>query len=191
MITDIQEPPSTVRFEFTEAYVARLRNRDSATWQHFQNFFRPRIAAKIRAKFPWDLAEELSSEIILAVIESIDRGEPRDPSCLAGYVFSICHNKMLEAWRKIGKENVVEFDFESLRENARNPLQQSIGLEETRKIQKVLGKLKKKDRDVLVAIHYYGQDRDEVCKQYGITRDHLKMILFHARQRFQREWERD
>ena len=80
MITDIQEPPSTVRFEFTEAYVARLRNRDSATWQHFQNFFRPRIAAKIRAKFPWDLAEELSSEIILAVIESIDRGEPRELS---------------------------------------------------------------------------------------------------------------
>jgi RNA polymerase sigma factor (sigma-70 family) len=178
------------RFEFTEEYVLRLRSRDPATWQHFDRFFRPRICAKLRAKLPWNVAEELSGEIMLAVIESIDRGEPRDASCLAGYVFSICHNKMLEAWRKIGKENIVDFDFETLRETAKTPLQQCLGDEEARKIQKVLSKLSRKDREILVSIYYHGQDRQDVCEKYRVTREHLKMILFHARQRFQKEWER-
>lgn len=179
------------RFEFNDDYVRCLRSRDSSIWEHFDEFFRPRIRAKFRAKFAWEIADDLTGATMLAVIESVDRGEPKDGACLAGYVFKICHNKMLEAWRTIGKEKLVDCDFESLVGNGKSPLQEWTGKEEAKKIQRVLGKLSKKDRDVLVGIHYYGQDRDEVCRKHGVKRDHLKMILFHARQRFQREWERD
>lgn len=179
------------RFEFDNDYVVRLRGRDAATWQHFESFFRPKIRAKFRAKLPWAMAEDLASATMLAAIESIDRGEPRDGTRLAGYVLAICHNKVFEALRTIGKENHVDFDFDSLQGNEKTPLQESIRKEDSRKIQRVLAKLSKKDRDVLVCIHYYGQDRDEVCNKYGVKRDHLKLILFHARQRFQREWGRD
>jgi RNA polymerase sigma factor (sigma-70 family) len=179
------------RFEFNDDYLARLRGRDLATWQHFDEFFRQRIRAKFRAKFSWELADDLAGATMLAVIESIDRGEPREAACLAGYVFSICHHKMLEAWRKFSKESPADFDFESLGAKEKTPLQECLGKEEAKKIQRVLGHLSKRDHDVLVSIYYHGQDRDQVCQRYGVERDHLKMILFHARKRFQKEWERD
>jgi RNA polymerase sigma factor (sigma-70 family) len=97
----------------------------------------------------------------------------------------------LAAWRTLGKENTVDVDFESLGGKDKTPLEKCTSKEEANKIQRVLSKLSKKDRDVLVCIHYYGQDRDEVCQKYGVERDHLKMILFHARKRFQKEWGRD
>jgi len=39
-------------------------------------------------------------------------------------------------------------------------------------------------------VHYYGLDRDEACQKYGVTREQLKLILFHARRKFQKEWDR-
>ena len=179
------------RFTFNDEYLARLRRRDPAAWQHFDDFFRPRVRAKFRAKFPWDMVEDLTGATMLAAIESISRGEPRDAARLAGYVFSICHNKTLEAWRLLNKENLIDFDFDRLTGKGRTPLQEWINNEEVKKIRRVLTRLSSRDHDILICVLYDGQNRDDVCKKYGVERDHLKMILFHARQRFQREWGRD
>jgi hypothetical protein len=45
------------------------------------------------------------------------------------------------------------------------------------------------DSNVLFDLLYKGLRRDEVCERYAaLTRVQLRMILFHARQRFQKRW---
>jgi RNA polymerase sigma factor (sigma-70 family) len=179
------------RFEFSEEYVARLRSNDSETWEHFHSYFRPRIRTKFRAQFAWDVAEELSGDTMLAVIEKIAKGEPQNPACLAAYVFQICHNKGLEALRRLTSERqFTEVDWNLFPGGGKTPQQKVLDRELGQKVAKTFKKLPSRDRCALAGVFYDGRDRDEVCKECGVTRDQLKMILFRAREKFRREWER-
>lgn len=181
---------SVQRFDFNDEYLSRLRNDDPESWRHFYAYFRPKVQAKLRAQFLWDLADELTSDTMAAAFEKIKQGEPKDPGCLAKYVLQICHNKSLESIRKLkGDRTVQDIDWEQFQGTGKNPQQQWISTRQNEQIDRVMGKLSKRDRDVLLAIYYDGKDRNEVCSDYEITRDQLKMILFHARQRFLREWK--
>jgi RNA polymerase sigma factor (sigma-70 family) len=179
------------RFEFSDDYVARLRRNDAETWKHFDGYFRPRIRTKFRAQFAWEMVDDLSGETMLAVIEKIRKGEPQNSACLAAYVFQICHNKGLEALRRLTNERQsTEVDWNVFPGNGKTPQQAALDSELGQKVAKTFSKLPSRDRRALAGVFYDGRDRDEVCKECGVTRDQLKMILFRARERFRREWER-
>jgi RNA polymerase sigma factor (sigma-70 family) len=179
------------RFEFSDDYVARLRRNDSETWEHFDGYFRPRIRSKFRAQFPWEMVDDLSGDTMVAVIEKIGQGEPRNPACLAAYVFQICHNKSLEALRRLtGDRHFTEVDWNLFPGSGKTPQQDVLDKELAQKVEKACKKLASRDRDALTGVFYDGRDRDEVCKEYGVSREQLKMILFRARQKFKREWGR-
>jgi DNA-directed RNA polymerase specialized sigma24 family protein len=55
-------------------------------------------------------------------------------------------------------------------------------------VRKVLGTLGRRDRGVLVDLFYKELTRAEVCGKYGVTRQQLRLILFHARERFRKGW---
>jgi RNA polymerase sigma factor (sigma-70 family) len=124
--------------------------------------------------------------------EKIRQGEPQNAACLAAYVFQICHNKALEAYRRLTREGrLTDVDWDLFAGSGKTPQQKVLDNEQAKKIDKVLQKLTSRDRAALTGVFYHGRDRDEVCSEHGIRRDQLKMILFHARQRFQKEWARD
>jgi RNA polymerase sigma factor (sigma-70 family) len=180
------------RFEFSDDYVARLRNNDAQTWEHFYAYFRPKIRTKFRAQFPWDMVDDLSGETMVAVVEKIGQGEPRDAACLAAYVLQICHNKGLEALRRLtGDRQFSEVDWNLLPGSGKTPQQEVLDKELGQKVANAVKKLPSRDRGALAAVFYEGRDRDEVCKERGVSRDQLKMILFRARQKFKREWQRE
>jgi RNA polymerase sigma-70 factor (ECF subfamily) len=52
------------------------------------------------------------------------------------------------------------------------------------KIQKVIDQLPERDRRVLRAIFFEERDKDEVCRELGITRDNLRLLLHRAKQKF-------
>jgi RNA polymerase sigma-70 factor, ECF subfamily len=180
------------RFQFSDDYVARLRSNDAATWEHFDGYFRPKIRMKFRAQFPSEMVDDLAGDAFVVVIEKIRQGAPRNAGCLAAYVFQICHHKAQEAYRKLtGERRLTDMDWNLFPGNGKTPQQDVLDKEEAGKIGTVLKKLSERDRHMLVGAFYNGRDRDELCREYGIRRDQLKMILFHARQRFQKEWKRD
>ena len=177
--------------EFNEDYVGRLRSDDPITWEHFYAHFRPRIRAKLRAQLAWHMVDDMLGEVLVAIVENIKRGRPENPSCLPGYVLNTCQNKVLEAIRNLTNERTsAGADCDVFPLHAKSPQQQVLAAEEAVEIQHVLGKLKQRDQDVLLAVFYHRMDRDEICKKYSVTREQLKMILCRARQRFQKKWKR-
>jgi DNA-directed RNA polymerase specialized sigma24 family protein len=63
--------------------------------------------------------------------------------------------------------------------------------ERAKTVRAVLATLKARDRDILVDLFYRELDRDEVCKQRGVTREQLRLVLFRARGRFQQQWRKE
>jgi RNA polymerase sigma-70 factor (ECF subfamily) len=57
-------------------------------------------------------------------------------------------------------------------------------------VQKVLAHLGAKDRKLLHAVFFEQQDKDEVCRELGVSRDYLRVLLHRAKQQFLAEYER-
>jgi RNA polymerase sigma factor (sigma-70 family) len=137
------------------------------------------------------MVDDLSGDTIVAVMEKIAQGEPRNAAALAAYVFQICHNKGLEALRRLtAQRQATEVDWNLLPGSGKTPQQNVLDSELGQKVEKAFKKLPSRDRCALAGVFYDGRKRDDVCKECGVTRDQLKMILFRARQKFRREWER-
>ena len=54
----------------------------------------------------------------------------------------------------------------------------------------VLSSLRFRYRNILLDVFYYELDRDEVRQKYGKTPEQMRLILFHARRSFQKEWRK-
>jgi RNA polymerase sigma-70 factor (ECF subfamily) len=177
--------------EFNEEYASRLRGDDPVTWEHFYSHFRPRIRAKLRAQLPWHMVDDMMGEVLVAVVENIKLGKLENPNRLAGYVLNTCQYKVLEAIRRLANERTsAGVDCDVFPMNARSPQQRLLADEESKEIQHVLGELKKRDQDILLAVFFYKMNRDEICQKYSVTREQLKIVLCRARQRFQKKWKR-
>jgi RNA polymerase sigma-70 factor, ECF subfamily len=57
--------------------------------------------------------------------------------------------------------------------------------EETRRtVRKVLSQLPGRDQTILRAVFLEETDKDEVCKQFGVGRDYLRVLLYRAKEKF-------
>ncbi len=120
-------------------------------------------------------------DVMAAVIERVMAGEPKEAACLPGYVRGICGNIQKREIRTHRKYEVVDVDLDRLTGNAESPEERALDEEMANAVWKVLAGLRVRQRNVLLDLHYYGMRRDEACQKYGVTRDQLKLILFHAR----------
>jgi DNA-directed RNA polymerase specialized sigma24 family protein len=122
-------------------------------------------------------------------VEKIKQGEPKDCTRLAPYVLSICQHKALEFLRRNSREKFSEVDWNLLPGNGKTPDQLWASEDQSARVRAVLESLSPKDRRILLEVFHEQVDRDLLCKKYDTSRDQLKMILFRARQRFQKKWE--
>jgi RNA polymerase sigma-70 factor (ECF subfamily) len=47
--------------------------------------------------------------------------------------------------------------------------------------------LDKKDRDLLTAIFLDERDKDEVCREFGVDRDYLRVLVYRAKSHFRQK----
>jgi len=52
------------------------------------------------------------------------------------------------------------------------------------KIREILEELPERDRRLLSEVFLEERDKDEVCRDFGIDRDYLRVLLFRAKQSF-------
>jgi len=150
--------------------------------------FQPQIRAKARRllRMP-DLADDACQETVLRVLRHFRLGKRFESLAdLARFIFSVCHNVVLEMNRQVQPQ--IPETFES-RDHGPNPLDAAVTEERKRLVWKVLSRLRKRDRDLLIAA-LQEQNKDEVCRRFGVSRDYLRVLLFHARERFRKELEK-
>jgi RNA polymerase sigma-70 factor (ECF subfamily) len=56
------------------------------------------------------------------------------------------------------------------------------------KVREILLDLEPRDRSLLKAVFLDERDRDEVCREFGVDRDYLRVLLHRAKQEFKTEY---
>jgi RNA polymerase sigma-70 factor (ECF subfamily) len=56
------------------------------------------------------------------------------------------------------------------------------------KVREILAEMPPRDRAVLKAIFLDERDRDEVCREFGVDGEYLRVLLFRAKQNFKAEY---
>ena len=173
-------------FPFDKSYVDRLRGGDPSTEQHFASYFGQLLGIMLRARYLTpERVDDVRQETFRRVIAALRRdGAIREPERFGAFVNSICKNVLRENARE-GFRNLAIQQDQSVFGNKIADLESTLISEETKQqVRDILAELKPRDRQVLRALFLEEKEKDEVCREFGVNRDYLRVLLYRAKVRF-------
>ena len=172
---------------FDQSYVERLRSGDFRTQEHFVAYFSELIQLKLRARLRTPQAiEDVRQETFVRVLTALrNPGGIRQPERLGPFVNSICNHVLMEHYRSSAHDTPLEDEAE---QDFPDPVIDVLGAVAARqmedKVGEILNEMPEKDRRLIRAIFIQEQDKDEVCREFGVDRDYLRVLLHRAKQSF-------
>jgi len=129
-----------------------------------------------------DVRQETFTRVFLAL-----RGEGgiRQPERLGAFVNSICNNVLLEQYRASSRHTSLEDEEEKDFPAPPVDIVGAIAAKQMEsKVREILEELPEKDRRLLREVFLEERDKDEVCRDFGVDRDYLRVLLHRAKQSF-------
>ena len=172
---------------FDGAYVERLRAGDRNTEAHFVAYFGELIVLKLRARLASRQAvDDVKQETFARCLQLLrSEGGLRNAERLGPLVNSICNHVLSEHFRATSRTEALE-DQPEERFVAREPdaLARVITEDNRKMVRRVLEKLPERDRNILRAIFLEEREKDDICREIGVTRDYIRVLLHRAKQSF-------
>jgi RNA polymerase sigma-70 factor (ECF subfamily) len=178
------------RASFDASYVQRLAAGDTETERHFYTYFRPPLllVARARLYYQWQV-EDAVQETFRRVLQKLrHQGGVSSPEAFGAFVHATCKNCIFEIRRDKSAAHTPM-------EEAPDPADKEPGAEEDliteerkQRIRLVLDSLADRDQVILRALFYEDRDRDEVSEAFGVTREHLRLLLHRALTRFRKAY---
>jgi RNA polymerase sigma-70 factor, ECF subfamily len=171
---------------FDESYVERLRTGDFRTQEHFVAYFSELIQIKLRSRLHSPQAiEDVRQETFTRVFTALHGGKIRQPDRLGAFVNSMCNNVLLEQYRASSRSRSLDEDEQ---DDFPAPGVDVLGAVAAKqmgqKIREILDELPERDRRLLREVFLEEKDKDEVCREFGVDRDYLRVLLHRAKQAF-------
>jgi RNA polymerase sigma-70 factor, ECF subfamily len=185
---------------FDQDYLRRLTEGDFRTQEHFVAYFSELIRLKLRTRVnsPSDV-EDLRQETFARVFSALTKGSLRQPERLGAFVNSVCNNLLLEHYRSGSSGQYPEdtdfFDpaaeaekiLPARQTKERVTLEKPEAVAENEVEEAVLGileELPERDRRLLRQVFLEEKDKDEVCRDLGVDREYLRILLYRAKKSF-------
>jgi RNA polymerase sigma-70 factor, ECF subfamily len=180
-------------FAFDKAYVERLRNGDPATEHHFFVYFEKLLNIKLRSRnISPDRIEDLKQETFIRVIAAVRKeGLVRQPERFGAFVNSICNNVLLEHYRSLGKNQQMEETNQEIPDEVLDLEGMMVSKQFSERVRKILSALPARDRDLLRAVFLEERDKDTVCREIGVDRNYLRVLLHRAKDKFKAVYEKE
>ncbi len=169
---------------FDSDYVLRLKQGDPDTQRHFVNYFGDLLRVKLRGKLRApQLVEEAKQETFLRVLLTLRERGIDHPERLGAFVNSVCNNVVMEVYRAESRtapmpenyhpaDGQIDAESEMVNEQKRNLVRQ------------LLEELPPKECELLRQVFLEEKDKDDICQQFGVDRNYLRVLLHRARNRF-------
>ena len=180
-------------FAFDKDYVERLREGDPPTEQHFVSYFNQILRIKLRARLlASEVVDDLRQETFIRVIAAVrTTGGVRQPERFGAFVNSICNNVLLEFYRSSTRSKPLEDSHLEIPDKVLDLEGMLVTKQSKERVRQVLEELPDRDRDLLRAFFLEEKDKDEVCQQFGVDRDYLRVLLHRAKDRFKSLYEKE
>jgi len=181
-----------LQFEaFDQSYLDRLRSGDPRTQAHFFAYFSQLMQLKLRSRLrTTQEIEDVKQETFARIFTALHQGKIRHPDRLGPYVNSVCANVLLEQYRDHNPK-VTPIDDENSGDivDPGTDVEAIVLSKELQgKVREILDEMPERDRRILSAIFLEEQDKDEVCREFGVHRDYLRVLLHRAKLAFKAEY---
>jgi RNA polymerase sigma-70 factor (ECF subfamily) len=179
-------------FAFDTSYVERLRAGDFRTQEHFASYFDTLIKMKLRGRGLVPQAiEDIRQETFLRVLKVLRaEGRLREPEKLGAFVNSTCNNVLNEFRRRGTRDNPLDEDDVAAEfpDSGPDALQQLIVRDVRERVHRVLEELSERDRRLIREVLLEERGKDEVCRELGVDREYLRVLLHRARNSFKGQY---
>jgi RNA polymerase sigma-70 factor (ECF subfamily) len=178
---------------FDATYVENLCAGDFATQEHFVRYFTELLHLKLRSRLRSPQAiEDIRQETFARVFASLRKGGAlRQPDRLGAFVSTVCNNVLFEHYRASARSDSLDDEGQpELPATGMDALGHVVAQQLKTKVREILVDMQPRDRDLLKAVFLDERDRDEVCKEFGVDREYLRVLLFRAKQEFKTEYLR-
>jgi RNA polymerase sigma-70 factor (ECF subfamily) len=135
---------------------------------------------------PQELDDKVHDTFVV-VVEAIRRGELREPSRLMGFVRTIVRRQVAAHIDKVVHTRRDQIDLDStvrLADPEENPEERAIFTQRTELINRVLGELSGRDREILTRFYLLEQSQDQICSEMGLTETQFRLLKSRAKARF-------
>ncbi len=179
--------------EFDDDYLERLRADEYRTQKHFVGYFSKLLLIKLKPRLRSRQDVEDVQQIIFARFFQNLRKENgiRDAKCLGSYVNSICNNVLLEHYRRRVPEQIDDPIANTIPDPGKNAEQIVVDEETKRIVREILESLPERDQRILREVFLEERDKDEVCKDYGVSRSYLRVLVLRAKNKFREKMRQD
>src|SRR6266481_2749541 len=180
-------------FTFSKEYVELLRQGDPVTEQHFVAYFDQLLRIKLRSRIlASDKVEDLRQETFIRVIAAVRKdGGVRQPERFGAFVNSICNNVLLEYYRSSAKNQQLEEVHMDIPDKVLDLEGMLVTKQAAERVRQILNEMPSKDRNLLRAIFLEDKEKDAVCREFGVNRDYLRVLLHRAKDKFKALYEKD
>jgi RNA polymerase sigma-70 factor, ECF subfamily len=177
---------------FDADYIESLCAGDVRTQEHFVGYFTELLHLKLRSRLQSPQAiEDVRQETFARVLALLHRkeGALRQPECLGAFVNTVCNNVLFEHYRSSTRSQSFDEDGPpDLPATGADALSTAISGQIKVKVREILLDLPARDRSLLQAVFLDERDRDEVCREFGVDREYLRVLLHRAKQEFKSEY---
>ena len=175
-------------FEFDASYVEKLKAGDEHTEGHFVNYFSELIRLKLRSRLnSREEMEDVRQETFKRVLTLLRcEGGLRQPDRLGPFVNSVCNHVLFEHYRSQKRAEGTIHDELDATLAGREPSALSLleAKDTERVVRQILNELPERERRLLQSVLLEERDKDEVCAEFGISREYLRVLLHRAKHSF-------
>jgi RNA polymerase sigma-70 factor, ECF subfamily len=183
---------SSLQFHaFDARYVENLCGGERQTQEHFVAYFTELLHVKLRSRLQSSHAiEDVCQETFARVFAVLRRdGGLRQPESLGAFVNTVCNHVLFEQYRSSARsESLDEEGAPEPAATGADALDIVAARQIKQKVREILLRLPERDRSLLKAVFLDERDRDEVCQQFGVEREYLRVLLHRAKKEFKVEY---
>jgi RNA polymerase sigma factor (sigma-70 family) len=167
--------------------VEQIRNGDPSALEQMYRIFSTGIRFYLcRQLGPQDLDDRVH-DVFLIIVQSIQKGELREPERLMGYVRTIVRRQVAAQIddNVKARRNQADLDFGmTLSDHHPNPERNAIDHQNAELAMRILHSLPKRDREVLARFYLDEQPADRICREMGLTETQFRLVKSRAKARF-------
>ncbi len=178
---------------FDAPYLERLRSGDQETERHFYSYFSGLITLKLRSRLRSrqaieDVRQETFSRVFVLLRKE---GGVRQAERLGALVNSVCNHVLFEQYRSNKRAEPLEDSVAyQLVDGTSDALTGVISTETTESVHEVLKDLSERDRKILRSVFLEERDKDEVCRELGIDRGYMRVLVHRAKESFRQSYRK-
>jgi RNA polymerase sigma factor (sigma-70 family) len=130
--------------------------------------------------------EDLVHDLFVIVVETIRRGDLREPERLMGFVRTVLNRQLSLGISRIIHKRETSIELESatnLTTAEPTPEQRAVAHQKAAIMRQVLGKMNKRERDVLTRFYLHEELPERIQKEMGLTATQFNLLKSRAKAR--------